>query len=172
MLLAWEFAHHEEKADLRLEFRLCVSELGGGNFAGRLRRSTDGRGDPAAVVQQPTLIRRLEADIGETRQVQYRPETVVAVREVVAVLGCTGGKVQSAEDDIKTLGQDIRFELAHPRPLVLSGSEALEPERLSTGIYFRTRNSVDRRIAVHLSKVDPCLSRARLAHPRVGRAGG
>src|ERR1700733_3658734 len=46
---------------------------------------------------------------------QPGPETVVAVREVVAVVDGPGRKIQSAEDDIETFGQDIRLKLGHIR---------------------------------------------------------
>ena len=49
-----------------------------------LGRSADDGGDPAAIFQQTTLVFWLEANIGETGEMEHRPKAIASVAEVVA----------------------------------------------------------------------------------------
>jgi hypothetical protein len=69
--------------------------------------------------------------------VQYGPETVVAVGEVVAVFDGAGGVIQPAEDDIETFGQDVRFKLGHARTLVrCMRSKTRQSQQVTATKYF------------------------------------
>ena len=51
------------------------------------RWSVDDSGETSSIVEQTPLLMRLKADIGETGEMQHRPEAITAAREVV-----TGGR--------------------------------------------------------------------------------
>jgi len=74
-----------------------------------LGRPADNGCDAAAIFEQTALVLRLEAHVGETGEMQHRPEAIVAVREVMARDRGAQGRVEAAEDHIKASGEDIRL---------------------------------------------------------------
>jgi hypothetical protein len=72
-------------------------------------RPADNGCNAAAIFEQPALVLGLEAHVGETGEMQHRPEAIVAVREVMARDRGAQGRVEAAEDHIKAFGQDIRL---------------------------------------------------------------
>ena len=66
-------------------------------------------GDTAAIFEQTPLVLWLEAHIGETGQIQHRPEAIGTIREIVARDDGARSRIEAAEDHVQTLGEDIRF---------------------------------------------------------------
>jgi hypothetical protein len=50
---------------------------------------------------------RAKARIGEAREMQYRPESIVSVGDIVSVCGSTLCWVQAAEYDIEVSREDV-----------------------------------------------------------------
>jgi hypothetical protein len=57
----------------------------------------------------------LQARAGESGLMQDSPETIVSIREVVAVGGRGGCWIDAAEDHVEPCREDIGFVLAHFR---------------------------------------------------------
>jgi hypothetical protein len=59
------------------------------------------------ISQQPTLIARVKAPIGEAREMQYRPESIASVGKVMSVCGSTLCRVKATEYDIEVSREDV-----------------------------------------------------------------
>ncbi|SRR6266851_1359618 len=84
-----------------------------------LGRSANDGGDPAAIFEQTTLVLWLEADIGETGEMEHCPKAIASVGEVVAGYRCARGRIQAAKNHVEASGEDIRLipDQANPVPL-------------------------------------------------------
>jgi hypothetical protein len=74
-----------------------------------LGRPANDRGDAAAIFEQTPLVLRLEAHISETGEMQHRPEAIGSIREIVARDGSARSRIETAENHVQTLSEDIRF---------------------------------------------------------------
>src|ERR1700733_248553 len=65
--------------------------------------------DAAAIVEQPAFVLWLESNIGETGEIQHGPESITLVGEIVTNGNGACGWIESAENHVETLGENIRL---------------------------------------------------------------
>jgi hypothetical protein len=69
------------------------------------RPENDGS-DPAAIFEQTPLFLRLKPYIGETGEMQHRPEAIGSIREIVARDGGARSRIETAENHVQTRSED------------------------------------------------------------------
>lgn len=120
-------------AHLRLELRTRLPELVRRYFIGPSSCPGDHSGYATAVFEQPALLGRMQAHVGETGEVQHRPEAITAVGEVVTIGDRRGGRIDSAEDDLEVVRQNVCVVTGQPgtNAALLAVSAAKNPRSAS-----------------------------------------
>ena len=121
---------------LRFELGASLPEFRGQDLIGTFGRSIDHSRYAAAIFEQAELVFRLQPYIGETCEMQDRPEAIVGIREVTAVGGGSGCRINAAENYVQATGENVRMicdqsdPLPHSRIRQLSCSvDRITPER-------------------------------------------
>jgi hypothetical protein len=53
------------------------------------------------------FVLRLQAYICEAREMQHRPEAIVSIREIMAVGDCAGCRIETTENHVEAVREDI-----------------------------------------------------------------